>query len=91
MKREPKTHDYTRRHWGHDYTITKVLSLGKKLEMAGWGTGMKKGDFILLENGKDSTRYQFDKIEYKSDPHDMWFAIASFSPRTEPAPQVVAG
>lgn len=79
-----KTHDYTIRTWGHDYTISKIIDGGKMIEMAGWGSGIKVGHFLLLPNGSDTTRYRIVKIRYCSDPHDMWFATAAFDPRPEP-------
>ena len=77
----PNTHDYTLRFWGHDYYITKVINKGKKIIIGGFGHGINKGDYLLLPNAGNSTRYKVNEIEYKSDPPDMWNATASFSPR----------
>ena len=75
------THDYTKRYWGHDYTFDPI-DKGQKASMMGWGLGIKNGDYILLQDGPDrSTRYQITKIEYMSDPQDMWSAKAVFAPR----------
>jgi len=79
-KAEPVTHDYTKRYWGHDYTFDPIDD-GKKARMMGWGRGIKKGDYLIFQNGKGTTRYQVKKIEYKRDPNDMWFADVEFAPR----------
>ncbi len=81
------THDYTKRYWGHDYTL-EPINQGKKGHMMGWGRGIKKGDFLLLENGDDSTRYKVDSINYRSDPPDMWSANVTFAPRPSVEPAV---
>jgi hypothetical protein len=75
------THDYTSRYWGHDYAITKVIEDGQQLEVMGWGHGLSKGDFLLLQNGTDSTRYQIKRVKYFTDPKDMWSANLLFAPR----------
>jgi len=49
--------------------------------MAGWGSGIKAGDYLILPNGSETTRYQVDSIDYRMDPPDMWFADAVFAPR----------
>ena len=77
-----KTHDYSEREWGKNYNIQEVYDDGINVSLCGWGLGIKQGDYILLRNGDDTTRYKFDSITYCSNPHDMWFAKASFSPRT---------
>lgn len=82
------THDYTNRFWGHDYTITEVIDGGKKLRAMGWGLGIRRKHFLMLQNKESSngvTRYQVDKIEYFDDPRDMWRAILRHAPRQEPA------
>ena len=78
---EQKTHDYTRRTWGHDYTIFNVIDNGQRLRLSGWGFGIRTGDYLILPNGPATTRYHVDNIDYKTDPSDMWFAEATFAPR----------
>ncbi len=85
---ETKTHDYTRRSWGHDFTITQIFDGGMWLNMMGWGYGLSKGDFIILPNGNETTRYLIKDIEYKSDPPDMWRAKVEFAPRARLARDV---
>lgn len=76
-----QTHDYTKRSWGHDYTITQVYDGGQRLRLVGWGRGIKAGDYLLLENDGASTRYQVATVDYYSDPPDMWRMEATFAPR----------
>ena len=78
---EQKTHDYTRRTWGHDYTIFNVIDNGQRLRLSGWGSGISTGDYLILPNGTATTRYRVDSIDYRMDPRDMWFAEATFAPR----------
>ena len=82
---EPKTHDYRRgnRGWGHDYTVSKVIDGGQKLDAMGWGTGLQKGDYLLMQSNSESgeTRYQITDISYFRDPEDMWSATLEFAPR----------
>lgn len=42
------THDYTRRTWGHDYSITQVTNEGMNVKMLGWGNGIQGGDYLIL-------------------------------------------
>lgn len=76
-----KTHDYTISTWGHD-VMWDVLP-DDRLKLTGWGYGIKPGDYIILSNAGNSTRYKIDEITYRSDPRDMWSAVASFHPRGE--------
>ena len=78
-----RTHDYTERYWGHDYTFDPIDD-GMKGHAMGWGTGIEVGDYLLLQNGSDSTRYKVDSINYYADPSDMWSAELSFAPRPRP-------
>ena len=81
---EGETHDYTARGWGHDYTF-EPKDGGMRGRMSGWGSGIKPGDFLLLQNkklsGVQTTRYQIIKIDYMRDPPDQWFADVMFAPR----------
>jgi len=76
-----KTHDYTICSWGHNCEVSSIKDGGHTISLHGWGKGIQDGDFILLKNGEDSTRYKISDIKYKFDPHDMWFATAIFAPR----------
>jgi hypothetical protein len=78
---ETKTHDYTRRVWGHDFIVTQLMDDGWKLSLTGWGRGISEGDFIILPNARTTTRYRIASIEYCMNPTDMWNATAEFAPR----------
>jgi len=39
------------------------------------------GDFLILPNKMETTRYRVASIRYENDPRDMWFAEAEFAPR----------
>lgn len=81
--REPQTHDYTKRGWGHDYTFSPI-DAGQCGRMSGWGRGIEAGDYLLLDNQGSSSRYRVDRIEYQMNPRDMWFADVTFAPRERP-------
>ncbi|MFN8994550.1 MAG: hypothetical protein ACK5X3_12935 [Pseudomonadota bacterium] len=83
-----KTHDYTRRAKGHDFTITQIFDGGMWLSITGWGLGISKGDFIILPDGNATARYQIASIEYYNNPPDMWRAKAEFAPRARLARDV---
>ena len=73
--------NYTIKEWGHSYSIQSISDGGLNLSLAGWGVGISNGDYLILKNGEGSTRYKVDTVKYCRDPHDMWFAELSFSPR----------
>jgi hypothetical protein len=77
-----KTHDLTNRGWGRDYTFDPKED-GLKGRMMGWTRGINKGDYLILQNGNETTRYQVLNIEYAKDPTDMFFADVQFAPREE--------
>lgn len=78
---DQKTHDYSRTSWGHNVSIMAVFDGGQRLRVVGWGNGIYHGDYIILANGAETTRYQVSGIEYQSNPRDMWLADLSFAPR----------
>lgn len=82
--REPQTHDYGpgRRFWGHDYAFKPLATDKNKGTAMGWGCGLRKGDFILLDDQRGGrARYLIEEIEYVGNPGDMWSAKLTFSPR----------
>ncbi len=84
-KKAKNTHDYTNRHWGHDFYISDVMEYGEQLLVGGWGKGIKAGHYLILPNGESSTRYKVKSIEYHRDPADMWSAEVTFAPRPRSA------
>lgn len=76
-----KTHDFSNREWGHNYTLLGMEEGGIEIRLAGWGMGLRENDYIIIQNGDGTTRYKLETVEYKSNPSDMWFANAVFAPR----------
>lgn len=76
-----KTHDYTRRGWGHDFTFEPEQG-GKQGSMMGWGHGLNNGDYLILPVRGGTTRYQIETVEYFMNPSDMWKASVVFAPRS---------
>lgn len=81
-----KEHDYSRGGWGHDVVVRLADSGGLRLDLTGWGFGLKAGDSIILPNTTHggTTRYRLDSVKYETDPPDMWSATATFFPRPAP-------
>lgn len=80
-----ETHDYSgnNRYWGHDYTFEPHKG-GRRGRAMGWGHGIRKGDYLILDNGPgETTRYRVMNIGYFPDPPDMWKAELKFAPREE--------
>lgn len=49
--------------------------------MTGRGQGIEGGDCLILSNGFDSCRYRVEKINYYSNPPDMWIALLKLADR----------
>ena len=75
------THDISIKTWGCNYNVLEIRDGGMSVDLAGWHSGIKNGDFLLLKQDGGTTRYLVESIRYCSDPADMWFATASFAPR----------
>ena len=75
------THDLSKKSWGCNYEIMSLENNGYNAKIAGWHSGIRNGDYLLLKNGDGSTRYKVSSIRYCSDPEDMFFATIDFSPR----------
>ncbi|WP_246275585.1 hypothetical protein [Brasilonema bromeliae] len=43
--------------------------------MTGQGTGIKRGDYIILCHSSRTCRYQVEDIDYYSEPPNMWIAL----------------
>ncbi len=75
------THDLSKRTWGCNYEVQSIFNNGLEISLAGWKTGIKEGDYLILASGEANTRYKVSSITYCENPSDMWFAQAVFSPR----------
>lgn len=75
-----KTHEFTRT-WGDNYTFTP-LNDGQAGRVSGWKAGIQEKDYLILQNGNATTRYQVESVKYYDDPRDMFAAQVKFAPRT---------
>lgn len=75
---QPVTHDC-----GSNYSTFSIQEGGQVIVLSGFGYGIQEGDYLILTQGvkRETTRYKVEKIEYKRDPADLWFATARFAPR----------
>jgi hypothetical protein len=73
-KQKHKTHDYSSLIWGKNY-VFEPQNGGTQGHMTGMGKGIKPDDYIILQHGSKSYRYQVEEIDYYSDPSDMWTAL----------------
>jgi hypothetical protein len=80
---EATTHDFSKekRTWGHDVSFTSIDDDPERGKVYGWHYGIKIGDYLILQNGEGTTRYQVEAIRYRYDPPDMFFATVVFAPR----------
>jgi len=69
-----KTHDFTQCVSGSDY-VFEVAENFTTAYMTARGKGVKPNDYIILQIGSDSHRYQVEQIDYYSNPPDMWMAL----------------
>jgi hypothetical protein len=77
------THDISKKSWGCNYNIMELRDGGMSVDLVGWRSGIKDGDFLLLKQDNGTTRYLVESIRYESNPSDMWFASVSFAPRED--------
>jgi MioC protein len=80
VRRKSRTHDYSLFVWGDDY-IFEPIEEGSRGYMTGRGQGIEGGDCLILSNGFDSCRYRVEKINYYSNPPDMWIALLKLADR----------
>ncbi|MCP6759809.1 MAG: hypothetical protein NHB32_13830 [Fischerella sp. CENA71] len=71
-----KIHDFRGFVCGQDYVFEPVDGL-KKGYMTAQRKGVKRGDWIILENDSRFYQYQVEEIDYYSEPPDMWIALLS--------------
>ena len=67
-------HDYTNADQGHDY-IFEPINGGIRGYMTGQEKSVKRGDYVILQNGSKSSRYQVENVDYYSNPSDMWLGL----------------
>lgn len=86
-KRKPVKHNYTHMHWGHAIQgLTANWSTKKQMKVTGHGPvsgflfqRIEKGDFIIISSAEGPTmRLAVKRVEYLSDPSDMFAATLKF-------------
>ena len=73
-RRKNKTHDFTECISGSDYVFEVAPDLTTAY-MTAQSKGVKSGDYIILLVGSESWQYRVEKIDYYSNPPDMWMAL----------------
>lgn len=82
VERIPLVHDFSKPYWGHKCEITRIDINGQKLHLAVWTQDrLEVGDYLILGNGEDTTRYKIEALDRQHDPADMHFVKAVFAPR----------
>lgn len=79
LAREVATHDLTRTDYAFD-----PKDRGQRGHIACWsGPTPHVGDYLILRNGDNSTRYQVTGVDpcWGVDPPTMWMADLMFAPR----------
>ena len=74
LKQHDKTYDYTQLVSGEDY-VFEPIDGGIRGYMTSSGKGVKSGDYIVLADDVSASRYQVEKIDYYSNPPEMWIAL----------------
>lgn len=69
-----KTHHYQVSNDRHNHVFVPKDG-GIRAYMTEQGQGVEPGDYLILQRGSTSNRYQVDKINYYSNPPDMWIAL----------------
>lgn len=69
-----KTHDFTECVPGTDYVFEVAENLTTAY-MTARGKGVKADDYIILQIDSKPCLYQIQKIDYYSNPSDMWMAL----------------
>ncbi|XHX76048.1 MAG: hypothetical protein RBJ76_16545 [Stenomitos frigidus ULC029] len=67
-------HHYTRQAWERDFTF-EPLDGGKQWYLRGRGGTIQRGDYMVIQSGSDSVRYQVDEIDYDVRASNGWFAL----------------
>jgi hypothetical protein len=75
-----RIHDYRKRYWGHDYTLTPDPN-PVTARITGWGDGLRRHDLLVVpHHAGGACFYEIEQIEYRMDPSDMWSARCRFVP-----------
>lgn len=78
-----RTHDYTVRRWGHNVVVINARDVSQTSRLAGWGAGIREGDYLVLPNAGAPMRVRVETVTYMTDPPDQWFAEVRIAPEGE--------
>ncbi len=76
-------HDFRKRGWGNDFSVSSVANGGQTIKLTGWHSGIEVGDRVVLPNGEHVATYEITAINYMRDPKDQFFADAKYAPPAE--------
>jgi hypothetical protein len=69
-----RVYNYSESKNEKEFIIELIDQTLLKYGMTGFGSGIKVGDFIVIDE-KSLIKYQVEDIDYFLDPSDMWIAI----------------
>ncbi|HEY9896931.1 MAG TPA: hypothetical protein V6D34_16240 [Candidatus Sericytochromatia bacterium] len=67
-------HHYTRQEWERNFTF-ESLDGGKQCYLRGRGGTIQRSDYIVVQSGSDSVRYQVDEIDYDAHASNGWLTL----------------
>ncbi len=73
-QKKHNTHDFTECVRGSDY-VFEIAEDPMKAYMTAQSKDVKCDDYIILQIGSESCRYQVEQIDYYANPSDMWMAL----------------
>ena len=74
LKYRAKIHNFTYKVNSLDYVFEPIEN-SCKAYMTGYSKGVRECDRIILKDGLDNYIYQVERIDYCSNPSDMWIAL----------------
>ncbi|MEQ8974727.1 MAG: hypothetical protein RIE73_30620 [Coleofasciculus sp. C1-SOL-03] len=73
-QQQKRTHHYKVSNERYNHVFVSKDG-GIRAYMTEQGQGIEPGDYLVLQRGSTSNRYQVDKINYYANPPDMWIAL----------------
>ncbi len=77
-RRKNQIHTLGQSDWGDD-CVFEPIDGGSGGYMTGLRKGIERGDYLILADGSNSTRYQVLEIDYYSNSPDIWIALLGAS------------
>jgi hypothetical protein len=72
--KQHKVHTYSGLNNSKSFVLSVEVNNPYKHCMSAYGTGIKAGDFIVIEDSTLSMKFKVDSINYYLDPPDFWMA-----------------